>query len=359
MRYTNQSQENLDMVIHVAKLEFGATIKVYSRDNWQQVVFGNNGNRWHPRGINKWLRDLHIYNQRSYEKRIPQEAFKLNDKQVALLLQHLWATDGTIFTRKPGSKGSHIISYSTNSHGLAKDVAALLLRLGIVARIHKVNQGKYLPGYHVNMCGVEHMRCFLDKVGGFGPRAIQAEKLRKALVGVEANTNTDTLPVEIFDQVKLSMHQLGITQRKMAAMRGTSYGGTSHFRFAPSRNVVESYAGILQDQKLLSACNNDLFWDCIVEITPLGEQDVYDLTVPGPANWLADGIVTHNSGAIEQDADLIVFIYRDEVYNDNSPDKGTAEIIIAKQRNGPIGKIRLTFMGQFTCFENFVRQPGY
>ncbi|OAI49279.1 replicative DNA helicase [Gammaproteobacteria bacterium SCGC AG-212-F23] len=62
------------------------------------------------------------------------------------------------------------------------------------------------------------------------------------------------------------------------------------------------------------------------------------------------------SGAIEQDADLIAFIYRDEVYNENSPDKGTAEIIIAKQRNGPIGKIRLTFLGQYTCFENFTRQ---
>lgn len=61
------------------------------------------------------------------------------------------------------------------------------------------------------------------------------------------------------------------------------------------------------------------------------------------------------SGAIEQDADLIVFIYRDEVYNESSPDKGTAEIIIAKQRNGPIGKVRLTFLGQFTCFENFTR----
>lgn len=63
------------------------------------------------------------------------------------------------------------------------------------------------------------------------------------------------------------------------------------------------------------------------------------------------------SGAIEQDADLIVFIYRDEVYNENSPDKGTAEIIIAKQRNGPIGKVRLTFLGQYTCFENFSRNP--
>ncbi len=60
------------------------------------------------------------------------------------------------------------------------------------------------------------------------------------------------------------------------------------------------------------------------------------------------------SGAIEQDADLIVFIYRDEVYNEDSPDKGTAEIIIAKQRNGPIGMVRQTFIGQYTRFENFI-----
>lgn len=60
------------------------------------------------------------------------------------------------------------------------------------------------------------------------------------------------------------------------------------------------------------------------------------------------------SGAIEQDADLIVFIYRDEVYNEDSPDEGVAEIIVAKQRNGPIFKTRLTFLGQYTRFENYV-----
>lgn len=64
------------------------------------------------------------------------------------------------------------------------------------------------------------------------------------------------------------------------------------------------------------------------------------------------------SGAIEQDADLIMFIYRDEVYHENSPDKGTAELIIAKQRNGPLGKVRLTFLGQYTKFENFTRHPN-
>ena len=102
----------------------------------------------------------------------------------------------------------------------------------------------------------------------------------------------------------------------------------------------------------------ELFWDRIVAIEAPGMEEVYDLTVPGPASWLADGIVSHNSGALEQDADVILFLYRGSQYKEDLPpdEKNIAEVIIGKQRNGPVGTVKVVFLPQYARFENVAEQ---
>jgi len=93
--------ENSECVTEAAALEFGATVTCTSHvGSWHQLLLSGNGNRWHPAGVNKWLRGLGIFGQRSHQKRVPREAFRLSNRQVALLLKHLWATDGSINVRE-------------------------------------------------------------------------------------------------------------------------------------------------------------------------------------------------------------------------------------------------------------------
>jgi replicative DNA helicase len=102
--------------------------------------------------------------------------------------------------------------------------------------------------------------------------------------------------------------------------------------------------------------NSDVYWDEIVSIEYSGEEDVFDLTVPGLQNFVVNNIIAHNS--IEQDADLVLMLYRDEYYAPDTPERGIAEIIIAKHRHGPTGTVKLLFDPQFTQFKNLAR-PNY
>ncbi len=359
MRYTTASEENSQAVKEAAQNEFGAKVTRYKgRGKWHQLMISGNGNRWHPAGVNLWLRELGIFGQRSHEKRLPAEVFRFDNEQIALLLRHLWATDGSICCRKAGTKGSAKIYFSTSSEGLSKDVAALLLRLGMVARTGVVHKAHYRPVYNVAIYGVDQQKRFLESVGAFGPRIAPADKLWNEMAFIESNTNVDTLPKEVFLQVKTAMAGKGISHREMASLRGTAYGGSYQFGFAPSRLLLMEYANLLDDDTLKGWAASDLFWDRVVDLRQDGVEEVFDLTVPGHSSWLADSIISHNSGALEQDSDLILFIYREEMYaKGETPDdkKGVAEVIIGKHRNGPTGEISLAFLSPYTRFEDLAK----
>jgi replicative DNA helicase len=113
---------------------------------------------------------------------------------------------------------------------------------------------------------------------------------------------------------------------------------------------MNKLAIILESKEILNLATSDIYWDKVEAIDLLEEEMVYDLTVQSLANFTANNFYVHNS--IEQDADLVINLYRDEYYNPETPDRGVAEIIIAKHRNGPVGTVKLLFEPRLTKFEN-------
>jgi replicative DNA helicase len=146
-----------------------------------------------------------------------------------------------------------------------------------------------------------------------------------------------------------------VTTRQLARDLGMSYAGSSLYKSAPSRERLRRITKVIRDRRLDSLAQSDVFWDEVAEIVPDAYEEVFDATVPGTHNFVADGMIVHNS--IEQDADLVMFLYRDEVYNRDSEARGEAELIIAKHRNGPTDTVKLAFMNQYTKFASLAKGP--
>ena len=354
IQYTTNDPILAEIAADLAVEVFGSEVKprIQQERTWYQVYLSASDHLTHGKRnpITDWLDKMGIFGLRSYEKRIPDAVFAQPAAGIAIFLRHLWSTDGCI-NLSQGVKHYANIYYASSSMELAQQVQSLLLRLGINATLTRHPQvGKGRDQYHVTVSGKLDIERFFACIGGLGQnktahQAAIAEYMSERV----SNTNRDVIPREIWRMHAVpAMQASGITSRQMQAALGNAYCGTGLYKQNVSRERAARLAEVVRSEPLARMAQSDVYWDEIISIEPDGEAEVYDLTVDGLHNFVANDTVVHNS--IEQDADIVMFIYREELYEPDTEKKGIAEIHVAKHRNGPTDVVRLLFQKETTRF---------
>ncbi len=267
---------------------------------------------------------------RGHERCVPDGVFGLPNHQVGLFLRHLWATDGCVGW--DAAVGQARICYASTSRRLLDDIARLLLRFNIVCRIQRATKAGYRDGWHLLVHGVDNRRRFCSEIGVHGLRGEKVRDVLRHIADTKVATNLDTVPEQVWDKVRSVLHEK---------------------QHAASRSRLSTVATLLGDADLEVSATNDVFWDRVVEIEPLGERDVYDATVLGNHNFVANGIALHNS--LEQDADMVILLHREDAYEKESTRPGEADLIVAKHRAGPTDTIVVAFQGHYSRFVDMQR----
>jgi replicative DNA helicase len=296
--------------------------------------------------IAAWLDELGLFGLRSHEKFVPEPVFCLPKKQIALFLRHLWATDGSVTVNKNGRGGR--VHYASTSRALVDDIARLLLRFGISTRIRRTQKSGYRDSWTLDISGCDDQRRFLGEIGVHGARGEAAGRLLEIVRAQSGNPNVDTIPVQVWERVRDVLAEQGMSHRAFAAAMGSAFCGSTLWKHAPSRERLGRVAEILGDADLEMQAVNDVLWDEIVSVEQGVVEEVYDATVLGGHNFIADGIAVHNS--IEQDADMVMMIHREDMYEKESPRAGEADIMLVKHRNGPTANVTVAFQGHYSRF---------
>ncbi len=352
IQYTTKDRDLAMLVANLAAEVFDDAVapRIKAERTWYQVFLPATGHLTHGvrNPVAAWLDELGAFGLRSWEKRVPERVFEQSAWGIATFLRHLWATDGCI----KADAVSPVVRYDSSSKELVRGVSSLLLRLGINSAVREVSIGsKGQPIHRLHVMGTDDVERFLCTVGGVGVRRSEEhERLLQRLAHQSArNTNRDVIPRDAWETlVRPAMRSIGLTEWAMQAAIGTHYCGTTLYKTNIGRERARRIANAVESPELQRLATSDVYWDEILSITAAGEDDVYDLTVDGLHNFVAEDIVAHNS--IEQDSDLVAFIYRDEYYNDETDQQGLAEVILAKHRNGPTDSMKLSFLKRYAKF---------
>jgi replicative DNA helicase len=353
IQYTSRDRDLAEIVAGLATEVFGDQVRprINPERSWFQVYLPATRALTHGvrNPVAAWLDGLGVFGLRSHEKRVPIEVFRQPPEAIALFLRHLWATDGCL--RGWRDRQYPVVRYDSSSAELVRDVQSLLLRLEINARVRVVSmRDKGRDIHRLDVTGRDEMIRFLSLVGSVGER-----RTRERWAALDAfdqrvgNTNRDYIPREVWrTDVVPALSTAGMTTREFQRRIGTQFCGSSLYKSALGRERALRVAEVVDSERVWWLATSDVYWDEIVAIEPAGNEEVFDLTVEGLHNFVADSIICHNS--IEQDSDLVMFIYRDEYYNDESDQQGLAEIHLAKHRNGPTDSIKLSFLRRYTKF---------
>ncbi|AXK87202.1 replicative DNA helicase [Nocardia farcinica] len=354
VRYASIDEQNLAAVSEAAE-HFGVTAVrddyAAARVTTLRLPAPYRLSRGKRNPIAAWLDELGLFGLRSHEKFIPRRVFALPNDQVALFLRHLWATDGSV--RWDSTYRQARVYYTSTSRRLIDDVAQLLLRLGVHGRIRRVTKPGYRDAWHLTIDGADNQTVFLRDVGVHGARGDAAQVALAELEPLVRNTNVDTVPKEVWNQVRHLLATKNITHREFSAAMGSRFCGSTMWKRSPSRSRLARVAAVLDDADIEMYATNDVFWDKIVEITSLGEQDVYDGTVPGTHNFVAQSISVHNS--LEQDADMVILLHRPDAFERDDPRGGEADLIVGKHRNGPTATITVAHQLHLSRFVDMAR----
>jgi replicative DNA helicase len=348
IRYASKDEANLAAVTDAAR-HFGITAvrDCYEAARCTSLRLPAPYHLTHGRRnpIAAWLDSIGLFGLRSYEKFVPPQVFSLPHTQLALFLRHLWATDGSITVAKSGAVR---VYYASTSERLARELQTLLLRFGIAARLRAVGNAYGHPQWTIDVTGVNDQRRFLHEIGAHGEHGLAAVAVQQRLDAMTAAGRFDTIPSGVWERIEQVMKERSFALHHIQAAVGSRSRGDLNADICPTRTRIGRIAQVLDDAELEMLATNDVFWDTIASIQSVGHQPVYDATVLGTHNFIANGINIHNS--IEQDSDVVILLHREDQYEKESPRAGEADLIVAKNRNGPTTTVTVAFQGHYSRF---------